>query len=358
MKKILFVLFISFSILSGQISTPKYSNEFLRLGVSARAAGMGNAVISNANDVTAGYWNPAMLAFKPEYLQFSLMHAEYFAGIVKYDYGAFATPLKNVNKEIAVSFVRLGIDNIPNTLNIKDGNRYYFDRITSFNAVDMALFLSYASPVANSDKLSYGINFKVINRKVGPFATAWGFGLDVGAAYCLGKIQLAGVLRDATGTFNAWTFNTETFEDVFQQTNNEIPQNSIELTLPSTTFGATYYWLPEEKKINILTAIDTDVFFDGKRNTLFGTGRVSFAPRFAIEGSYKDIAFLRLGAYNFQKNVDPETNKEAMSLSPTAGVGVKIKSLNIDYAIVNNNALQKNMYSHLVSLKLTLIKEE
>ena len=357
MRRLIIIFFI-FQVSYSQISTPKYSNEFLRLGVSARAGGMGNAVISNASDVTAGYWNPAMLAFKPEYLQFALMHAEYFAGIVKYDYGAFATPLKNVNKEIGVSFIRLGIDNIPNTLNIKDGNRFYFDRITSFNAVDMALLLSYSSPIHNSDRLSYGLNFKIINRKVGPFATAWGFGLDAGIAYCAGKLQLSGVARDVTGTFNAWSFNTETFEEVFQQTNNEIPKNSIELTLPSATLGATYYWLPEEKKINILTSVEGDVFFDGKRNTLVNGNRISLDPKVGMEMSYKDFVFIRFGAYNFQRSVKVEDGKEYLTFSPTAGAGIKIKSLNIDYAIVNNNALQKNMYSHLVSLQLTLVKPE
>ncbi|MEK7253297.1 MAG: hypothetical protein AAB316_01010, partial [Bacteroidota bacterium] len=40
----------------------KYSNEFLSIGVSARAQGMGNSVVASIDDVTAGYWNPAGLA--------------------------------------------------------------------------------------------------------------------------------------------------------------------------------------------------------------------------------------------------------------------------------------------------------
>ncbi len=354
-KLSLFFFGLSFA-LTAQIVTPKYSNEFLRLGVGARAAGMANAVVSNTKNVNAGYWNPASLAFAPEYTQFALMHAEYFAGILKYDYAAFATPLKNIDKEIGVSFIRLGIDNIPNTLNIKEGGRYYFDRITSFSAADMALLLSYASPIMKSDKLAYGINFKIINRKVGNFANAWGFGMDAGITYCTPKMQFSAVLRDGTGTFNAWSFNTETFEDIFRQTGNEIPQNSIELTLPSASFGATRFLLPEDKKIQALLALDADVFFDGARNTLFQLGGVSFAPKIATEISYKKTAYLRLGAYRFQQDINPFTGKEFLSASPTAGFGVKIKSLNIDYAVINNNALQKNMYSHLVSIILTLEK--
>ena len=39
----------------------KYSNEFLAIGIGARALGMSNATITSVNDVTAGYWNPAGL---------------------------------------------------------------------------------------------------------------------------------------------------------------------------------------------------------------------------------------------------------------------------------------------------------
>jgi hypothetical protein len=38
---------------------PKYSNEFLAIGVGARALGMSNAYITSVDDVTGGYWNPA-----------------------------------------------------------------------------------------------------------------------------------------------------------------------------------------------------------------------------------------------------------------------------------------------------------
>ena len=44
-----------------QTTAPKYSNEFLSIGVGAKNFGMGNSVISNVDDVTAGYYNPAGL---------------------------------------------------------------------------------------------------------------------------------------------------------------------------------------------------------------------------------------------------------------------------------------------------------
>ena len=64
-----------------QTNAPKYSNEFLSIGVSARALGMSNSVVASVNDVTGGYWNPAALNLIQSDIQLGLMHSEYFAGI-------------------------------------------------------------------------------------------------------------------------------------------------------------------------------------------------------------------------------------------------------------------------------------
>jgi hypothetical protein len=70
------------------------------------------------------------------------------------------------------------VDNIPNTIELidADGNINY-DRITSFSAADYAFIFSYARKLAVPG-LTIGGNAKVIYRKVGDFASAWGFGLD------------------------------------------------------------------------------------------------------------------------------------------------------------------------------------
>ena len=41
--------------------TPKYSNEFLAIGVGARALGMSGAQAAVVDDATSGFWNPAGL---------------------------------------------------------------------------------------------------------------------------------------------------------------------------------------------------------------------------------------------------------------------------------------------------------
>jgi hypothetical protein len=139
---------------------PKYSNEFLAIGVGARALGMGHANVAAVNDVTAGYWNPAGLLGVEGDLQVGAMHSEYFAGIAKYDYLALAKPIDSASV-IAFSYVRFGVDDIPNTTELIDNNgNIDYDRITSFSAADNAFIISYARKL-KVPGLRIGANAKV-----------------------------------------------------------------------------------------------------------------------------------------------------------------------------------------------------
>jgi hypothetical protein len=54
---------------------PKYSNEFLTLGVGADAFSMGNAVVASTEGVNASYWNPAGLIQQKAKMEAGLMHS-------------------------------------------------------------------------------------------------------------------------------------------------------------------------------------------------------------------------------------------------------------------------------------------
>ena len=64
MRFYLIVCITACSFLSfGQGSlAPKYSNEFLAIGIGADALGLSNAVVAQTSGVNSGYWNPAGLA--------------------------------------------------------------------------------------------------------------------------------------------------------------------------------------------------------------------------------------------------------------------------------------------------------
>ena len=79
-------LFAFFTSVAATAQFRKYSNEFLNIGAGARGLAMGSAQVASVNDGTAGYWNPAGLVGVKDNSQINIMHAEYFAGIGKYDF--------------------------------------------------------------------------------------------------------------------------------------------------------------------------------------------------------------------------------------------------------------------------------
>ncbi len=334
---------------------PKYSNEFLAVGVGARALGMGNAFTAVANDVTSGYWNPAGLIGVKGDLQIGVMHSEYFAGIAKYDYIGLAKPIDSVST-IGFTFIRFGIDNIPNTIDLIDpsGNIDY-DRITSFSSADHAFIISYARKMSIPG-LQLGGNVKVIYRRVGSFGRAWGFGLDAGAQYQRGQWRMSAVARDVTSTFNAWSYSLDDRTvDVFAQTNNEIPVNSVEVTLPRLMLGVAREF-KFGKKFDLIAAIDLENTFDGKRNTLIKSSTFSTDPRVGLELGYAGVVYVRTGVSNMQYVTDI-SDKKTLSVQPNIGLGLKIKRVTLDYALTDIGDSSVALYSNLFSLKFDLFKK-
>ena len=89
---------------SGQFR--KYSNEFLNIGAGGRGLAMGGAQVATVDDGTAGYWNPAGIIGVRQVPSLYLMHAEYFAGIGKYDYASIAIPLRDEKRVVGLSMLR------------------------------------------------------------------------------------------------------------------------------------------------------------------------------------------------------------------------------------------------------------
>ncbi|MFN3997030.1 PorV/PorQ family protein [Algoriphagus sp.] len=333
--------------------TPKYSNEFLSIGVSARALGMGGAQVGAVRDVTAAYWNPAALTGIQHQYEFSLMHAEYFAGIAQYDYLGFSTPVGNQNR-VAVSLIRFGVDDIPDTRFLYDANgALNYNNIQFFNAADYALLLSFARDI--SDKFKLGANAKVIHRNVGKFAQAWGFGLDVGGIYIQKRMTFGLMVRDITTTYNAWSHNAEMVRDIYSQTNNEVPINSVEITLPKAIASIAYDWKLGEQ-FNLLTALDLETTFDGARNTVISSSAFNIDPKFGLELGFKQLVFVRGGVSNFQYIKDFQ-GKETLNYMPAAGIGVILNErFQIDYALSDLGDVSESPYSHIFSIKVSLEK--
>jgi len=327
----------------------KYSNEFLNIGVDAAAFGMGKAVVATSSDVNAGYWNPAGLTQIEDY-QGSLMHAEYFAGIAKYDYAAFAMPIDN-ESAIALSIIRFGVDDILDTTELIDseGNIDY-NRIDLFSAADYALNIGYARKLLFKD-LNIGFNAKIVHRQIGDFASSWGFGLDAALQFQRDQWHFGLMLRDITTTFNAWSIDDEKFkaiQDAVPGENQSEPE-TVEITLPKAQLGiARKFELTRD--FGLLAEVDLNMRFT-KTNDIIASDFVSIDPALGMQLDFINMVFLRFGMGNLQNRLEFD-NSTSLSFQPNLGVGFKYHGIQVDYALTNIGSVGNALYSNVFSLKV------
>ena len=304
-------------------SIAKYAGEFISTGVGARALGMGGAFVSVVDDVTAGYWNAAGLA-EIRFQQAAAMHSERFAGIVTYDYAAYARPY-NDDRTIGFSMIRLGVDGISNTTNalldygtdgipgtndsdgtegngqLDDGERLNVDAITKFGDSEWAFYVSYGRQL--SPRFSYGGSVKFI-RKAFASHSANGLGFDVAFKYRFrDNIFIGANLQDVTTTLLAWDTGTK------------------ELISPTLRSGiSTRLEIPYTDNAWIMPSIEIVTRTDGERPYSDGIslGSAFSALTFGAELHLNDRLLLRAG----RGEVEPFS----------AGMGIKVRGAIVDYS--------------------------
>jgi len=332
---LLSIVFISFTSINAQTEISKYAGEFMAIGIGGRPLGMGGAFVAIANDVTAGYYNPAGLA-KMNYPQISLMHSEQFGNLVNYDYAAVGIPFKS-DMSFGLSVMRLAIDGIPDTrealvdrlnndkviYNIYlPGARLDTDLITEFSNQDYAFYLTFAK--RHSDNFYWGANIKIIRRDIAEFG-ATGVGFDVGAYYKpMENLHLGANIQDVTTTLVAWDTGLN------------------ELISPTLKLGGAYVF---DGFLGgyVMPVLDFDIRFENRQfASNFNLGPVSFDMHAGLEVNIENIVFVR-GGYNDVKQF-------------TVGAGVKLPKLNIDYSFARFNEAEIDRLpdSHRISLILTL----
>lgn len=312
---------------AGGTKISKFAGEFLSIGVGGRALGLGGAFVALANDVTAGYWNPAGLSHL-DYPEFTLMHDERFGNLMNYDYGSVAIPVGS-KATLGFSLIRLGVDGIPDTRRaliddngngfLDDVDRLDYTRITFFNAADWALFVSYSKK--SNDRLSLGANVKLIRREIGD-NSALGIGFDVAALYSPFDNFLVGAnFQDVTTTLVAWDTGTN------------------ELISPTMKLGSAYFF--EFLGGKFAPALDFDLRFEGRKYaSTANVGPVSMDAHVGLEYTFRELVALRVGYSDIG--------------SLTAGAGVRLPRLEVDYSFAKFDATDQLGNTHRVSLKFTL----
>ncbi len=328
-KRVAPVVFMCLAAASSSfaIGIAKYAGEFLSMGVGARSLGMGSAYVALGGDVTYGYWNPAGLS-SIKYPEMSAMHSRRFGGIVNYDYAGFAMPFGQ-KESVGLNLIRVAVDDIPipvlprpdlgldQSYTDENGNtvsnRPYVDRYV--NNADYALFLSYAKQ--KSRTFAYGANVKFIRRGVGD-NSAWGIGFDVGALWQpVNRLTLGANFQDVTTTLLAWDTGTQ------------------ELISPTLKTGFGYSVDLGFIASTLLLAGDTDVRFENRKfASQLNAGPVSFDFHGGTELLVRNLIALRVG-------------DDLGHL--TAGAGIRLPRLDIDYAFLSNDDFK---VTHRVSLRL------
>ncbi len=188
-------------------SSAGQAGAYLKMGVGARALGMGSAFVAVADDGTAAFWNPAGLArlAKPEA---SFMHANLTLDR-KYNFFSYAHPLKKDKNGavVALSHVRFGIDGIPETRESTnqpgepateiDGTWVRGNNVRIFSYFDdteTSTFGSYARKFGT--RWLGGANLKMLRQSL--FTNkADSYGLDLGFMYQASDKAMLGLsLRD------------------------------------------------------------------------------------------------------------------------------------------------------------------
>lgn len=252
------------------------SSAFLKIGVGARSAAMGEAFAGVADDVSALYWNPAGLA-RLENREMTFSHNIWLED-TNYEYLGFVQPLGKYVVGAGVSYLNIG------TMEGWDVNN---TPTSDFSAHSMAVALS-AGRVMN-DKLSLGLTLKFVQEGIEK-ESASAFAVDAGGVYKLGEDTSAALVVQNLGTGMK-----------FVKESAGLPMN--------IKIGGAHRLL--EKKL--LLSLDFNKYTD-----------TTFRGNLGAEYRLSEMLALRLG-YNGGND---------MGSGLTGGFGLKYSRLNFDYAFV------------------------
>jgi len=315
--------FLSFVVPHDAIAVDKFAAEFLKIGVGARALGMGGAFVSVADDASAAYWNPAGLVQLQSREAFG-MHASQFGGVETHDVLGLSAPIGSAGTRAAVgiTLIRLAVDDIQVTKDAKIGEDENGNpildpsRIRTESASDLALFLSYGRGLG--DRWAAGLNVKLVRQSLVGEGSSFGIGADLGFHYQATQgLAFGARLSDVT--------TTQLFWDTGRR----------ETVAPTVTVGANTTHQLAALQGSLTVGLDLGFAFEDLGSAdQFDSGSFSGNVLPGMEYWFRDAVALRAGS-------------DAGDF--TAGAGVRYKQFGADYAYLSHDELDS---THRVSALL------
>ena len=176
-----------------------HAGAYLRAGVGVRPLGLGGAFVAVANDVTAGYWNPAGLAQLAEpqlAVMYSLLSLDR-----KYNYVAAAYPFARLGA-VSVSWVNYQVGTI-------EGRDRAGAMTGEFSNGENAFLISCGKTLSSSFAL--GGTVKLLRHDLAQRSAA-GLGYDLGVLFKPGEFLTLGAVRQNLHTQLRWNDPAKTKE--------------------------------------------------------------------------------------------------------------------------------------------------
>ena len=267
--------------------------SFLKLGVGARALGLGSAYTAVANDATALHWNPAGLA-KLDKNELSATHAELFAD----------TSFDSLDYAHSTSKGAFGIGAVDLNQGEIEGRGETRETAGNFSASDMAVTLGWGGRFRQRSGI--GASAKVIQSKIAGY-TSTGLAFDAGFQSRLspptGSPVLVGFSVQNLGP--KMTFIDQSF--------------NLPLTLAA---GAGYPVLK-----NLLLSADMKYQPHDSRTSFSAGAEFSPISALSLRAGYLTNAIRQTGPVN-SNITEKVSNLSGLGL----GMGLKLGSASVDYS--------------------------